>query len=203
MVPGVAIEAGYRRGPALRWIIMTGRSLDLLNIYELMEPDGPRHLVVFLEPLHAQLQGIVSRAVVGEFVPRPDGEFDPATFRLNPEFVAMFVQYMNEEAIQSPELLAQAEQNPSSHLYLVDPRNPQEDDGPPPASDLLGRFSVDAHGRPVPGSFEYNPAHAMFDPVTGPSEILTDRKFYNWLHPIHGTQNGTGRPPRSDLPIVP
>lgn len=177
---------------------MAERSLDLLNIYELMEPEGPRHLVAFLEPVLAELRGIVSHAVVGEFLPRTDGEFDPNTFELNPEFVLQFIRYMNEEAIHSPELLDQAARNPSSQLHLVDPRNLDDDE--PPLSDVLGRFTIDEHGQPVAGSFEYNREHAMFDPVKGPSDILTDRSFYNWLHPV--SDNSQARRP-SDLPIVP
>ncbi len=136
--------------------------------------------------------------MVGEFIPDDEGEFDPHSFELNPEFVEAFVQYMNEDAILSSELLSQAARNPSSHLYLVDPRNPLEQDEPPPPSDLLGRFAIDEHGHPVLNSFEYNHDHAMFDPISGPSDILTDRLFYNWLHPVDETKSGT----LSDLPIV-
>lgn len=178
---------------------MAERSLELLNIYELMEPEGPRHLVAFLEPVLAELHGIVDRAVIGEFTPRvEDGEFDPATFVLNPEFVVQFIRYMNEEAIRSQELLDQAARNPSAHLHLVDPRNTDDDE--PPLSDVLGRFSIDENGQPVPGSFEYNREHRMFDPVKGPSDILMDLSFYNWLHPIRDSHQ-TER--MSDLPIVP
>lgn len=177
---------------------MPERSLDLLNIYELMEPEGPRHLVAFLEPVLADLQGIVSQAVVGEFQPREDGDFDPHSFELNPEFVLQFIRYMNEEAIHSLELLDQAARNPSSQLHLVDPRNLDDDE--PPLSDVLGRFAIDELGHPVPGSFEYNREHAMFDPVKGPSDILTDRSFYNWLHPVSDDAYAVRR---SDLPIVP
>jgi hypothetical protein len=180
---------------------MSERSLDLLNIYELAEPDGPRFLVAFLEAHHAHRRGIVPRAVVGEFTPDPAGEFDPDTFALNPEFVEAFTAYMNDVGIRSAELCSQAAQNPSSLLYLLDPRNDDPGDSPP-VSDLLGRFAIDERGVPVPGSFEYNREHRMFDPVTGPSDILTDRQFYDWLHaPEDDDGEGTHRP--SDLPIVP
>ena len=54
----------------------------------------------------------------------------------------------------------------------------------PPASDVVGGFDVDHDGRIVPGSFEYNAHHAWFDPDSGPSGLLADRQFYDWLHPM-------------------
>lgn len=158
-------------------------SLDLLNIFEVQEPTGTRFLVCFLEPVLAGSIGIVERAVVGEFTPRADGEFDPATFRLNPEFVMAFAGYMNEIGALSPDLEEQGRANPGAALYLVDPRF-GEGPGDPPPSDLLGSIEIDAEGRPVRGSFRYNPHHVLFDPVTGPSFLLLDRRFYDWLHPM-------------------
>lgn len=158
-------------------------SIELLHIYEIEEPEGTRFLVCFLEPVLAGARGIESKAVVGEFVPKPDGEFDPETFVLNPEFVAGFEEYMNALGIDSPELIEQARQNPGSELFLVDPRH-GDPASEPEVGDLLGWISIDDDGTPVDDSFHYNEQHLLFDPLTGPSHILLDRRFYDWLHPL-------------------
>ena len=75
---------------------MADSDLPLLNIYEI-EMDGvPRHLVGFLDPVLAGARGIDTRAMVGEFEPLENGEFDLETFEVNPEFVETFTRYMNE-----------------------------------------------------------------------------------------------------------
>lgn len=160
---------------------MSEPSYDLLNIYEIDESTGPRHYLCLLEPVQAGVKGILWESVVGEFTPRGDGEFDPETFRLNPDFVAAFVAYMNGPMLESPELREQARANPGGFLHLVDPRV-GEPEGEPAPGDMLGGFAIDEGGVPVPGSFRYNPEHLMFDARSGPSGILTDRRFYDWLH---------------------
>ena len=47
---------------------------------------------------------------------------------------------------------------------------------------MIGGFAIDEAGQIVPGSFQYNPAHLWFNPETGSSSILVNRKFYDWLH---------------------
>ncbi len=158
-------------------------SLELLNIYEIDEDGQTRYLVCFLEPVMAGAKGIDGRSVVGEFEPLPDGEFNPHTFQLNPEFVASLTDYMNADAIQAEELQRQAQESPSGWLYLIDPRH-QEPSAEPPAGDVLGAFAVDDAGQVVPNSFQYNSHHLMFDPEKGPSALLMDRRFYDWLHPV-------------------
>jgi hypothetical protein len=152
-------------------------SYDLLNLYEIDGTDGTKHYVCFLDPVLAGARGIDWRCVVGEFEPNPKGDFDPQTFRLNPDFVAAFVGYMNGPVLASEEVREQARANPKGFLHLLDPRC-----GEPEATDLLGGFAIDEAGQPVPGSFRYNPDHLMFDPQSGPSGILVDRRFYHWLH---------------------
>lgn len=156
-------------------------SHDLLNLFEIDEPEGTRHYVCFLDPVRAGAQGIDWRCVVGEFDPTPEGNFDPTGFRLNPEFVAAFVTYMNARVLSSEEVREQARANPESILHLLDPRC-GEPDGEPAEGNLLGGFAIDPQGQPVPDSFRYNPDHLMFDPQQGPSGILIDRRFYDWLH---------------------
>jgi hypothetical protein len=160
---------------------MSDTSLDLLNIYEIQEPAGTRHLVCFLEPVLAGARGIEGRSVIGEFTPRDDGEFDPETFLLNPEFVEAFIRYMNKTVIEAPEMEEQSRANPAGYLHLIDPRCGVQE-GEPPLADVLGGYAIDPDGKAVPGSFRYNPDHVMFDPTSGPSGILTDRRFYDWLH---------------------
>lgn len=158
------------------------QELSLLNIYEVETDSGPRHLVGFLDSVLAGARGIDSRAMIGEFAPGPDGEFNLETFSVNPEFVAAFTAYMNHEAARSPEVIASAEQLRSDWLYLVDPRNQSHADDEPPGADILGCYAVDADGQIVPGSFQYNQNHLWFNPESGTSGLLSDRRFYDWLH---------------------
>lgn len=159
---------------------MPDRTLPLLNVFE-VEIDGMiRHLICFLDPVRAGSVGIDRRAVVGEFTPRPDGAFDPGSFRLNPHFIATLTEYMNESAAHAPELIHAAGVRPGGRVEVLDPRHPADDDPEPPASETLGHFAVDDSGRIVPGSFEYNARHTWFDPD---SALFSSRSFYDWLHP--------------------
>lgn len=157
------------------------QSFELLNIYEFEAPEGPRSFVCFLTPETADSKGVPDRAIVGEFEPNAEGEFDASTFQANTLFLEAFVQYMNAEAIGAPELKAKASENAGSVLALLDPRvaEPAE---PPPKHEVMGWFHIDETGRPVPESFEYNADHVLFDAENGPSGILTDVQFYEWMH---------------------
>jgi len=91
--------------------------------------------------------------------------------------------YMNEEGARNPDLLEQAAQHPGDWLYILDPRFSGAEGEEPPAGDLLGCYAVDGEGRIVPDSFLYNENHVLFDPDSGVSAVLYDRRFYDWLHP--------------------
>lgn len=159
--------------------------LPLLNVYEVADEAGAsHHLLAFAEPVRAGAEGLASRSVVGEFTPGPGGAFDADTFRLNPEFIEAFTAYMNEEAGRSASLIEQARGLASAWLYVIDPRHGPApgDDADPPAGDLLGAFAVDDVGQIVPGSFQYNRAHLLFDPEAGPSGLFRERRFHDWLH---------------------
>ncbi len=164
---------------------MSDSDLPLLNIYEIEDQDkgGTRHLVGFQDPVLAGSVGLASHAMIGEFEPDPDGEFDPETFVLNPEFLEAVVRYMNEQPAITPALAEGARQIPGERLYVVDPRNdtPPEDD--PPPADVLGYFEVDDAGNIVPDSFSYFDGHVWFSREFGVSGMLSDRQFYEWLHP--------------------
>jgi hypothetical protein len=170
---------------------MADPNLPLLNVYEVDMDGAHRHLVCFLDPVLAGVVGISSRAVVGQFVPGPDESFDPETFELNPEFVEVFSQYMNDAAASSPEVVQEARDRPSGWLYLLDPRYTDDSDAAPPPGDLLGCFAVDDTGHVVPGSFQYNSNHLWFDPARGVSGVLSDRRFYDWLHPLASEKGQT------------
>ncbi len=71
---------------------------------------------------------------------------------------------------------------PGQWLYLVDPRNTAPENEDPPGPDMLGCFAVDETGQVVPFSFQYNADHRWFCPDKGPSGLLTDRRFYDWLN---------------------
>lgn len=158
--------------------------MQLLNVYEVVTDDGPASLICFLDPVLAGARGIDPRAVVGIYGEAGVEDFDAAGFRVNPTFVEALTGYMNEEAVESPEVVAEAKNLASGWLYIVDPRDRAEPDAEPPASNLLGAYAVDEAGQVVPGSFQYNEKHAVFDPSQGPSGVLFDKKFYNWLHGV-------------------
>jgi hypothetical protein len=92
---------------------------------------------------------------------------------------------MNDEASRLPEIVAQAREHRGGWLYVIDPRHPDDDAGAePPARDVLGGFRVDENGRILPDSFRYNPGHRLFDPAAGVSGLFSDRRFYDWMHPL-------------------
>ncbi|HEV3165373.1 MAG TPA: hypothetical protein VGZ22_15205 [Isosphaeraceae bacterium] len=163
---------------------MDDKSLSLLNVFEVEVEGATHHMVCYLDPVLAGSRGIDSRSVIGEFTPDAQGEFDPRTFRINPEFIEAFVQYMNAESTGATEAIAQARDQPGGWLYLIDPRNPRRPEVETPPGDLVGCFAVDDTGQIVPNSFQYNQNHLWFDPVSGVSGLLYDRKFYDWLHPV-------------------
>ena len=157
--------------------------LSLLNIFEVEAEEGVTHLVAFLDPVRAGASGILTRSVVGSFVPDAAGEFDAHTFAVNPEFVAAFVDYMNQEPDRVAAIRENARAIPGQWLYLVDPRDATPRDEDPPPSDILGCFAVDDSGQVVPNSFQYNAEHKWFSIETGVSGLLEDRRFYDWLNP--------------------
>jgi hypothetical protein len=167
---------------------MPDPNLPLLNVYEVEVDGATRHLVGFLDPVLAGIKGIDSRAMVGEFTPGPDGEFDPSTFQVNPEFIEAVTRYLNEHPGRSPEVADQARSIPGRKLYLVDPRNTTPLDDDPPAFDVLGAFDVDSEGRVIADTFRYNSAHVWFSAESGISGLLQDRRFYDWLHPVGETR---------------
>jgi hypothetical protein len=159
--------------------------LSLLNVYE-VEDDTQgrvRHLIGFMDGVLAGSIGLVSHAMVGEFEPKEDGSFDPDTFTLNPEFLDAATQFLNAQGKVSQELSEGAAQAPGERLYLVDPRNFSEGDEEPPAEDVLGWYEVDERGAVVADSFSYNPDHRWFTHERGPSGLLMNRAFYEFLHP--------------------
>lgn len=156
--------------------------LQLLNVYEVENEDGPASLVCFLDPVIAGARGIDPRSVVGLYGKPGEEAFDAEGFRVNPAFVEALVGYMNEVASASEEVVAEAKTLASGWLYIIDPRDNAPADGEPPPSNLLGAYAVDETGQVVPGSFQYNEKHTVFDREQGPSGVLFDRKFYDWLH---------------------
>lgn len=156
--------------------------IPLLNVFEVQEADRVRHLIGFLDPILAKSRGLASHAMVGEFVPGLDGAFNPQTFQGNPEFVAAFIAYMNRRIELAPEMAEGASERPGERLFVIDPRN-RDQDREPPGSDVLGSYEVDNLGLIVTDSFTYNPDHRWFCPEAGISGIFYDRRFYAALHP--------------------
>ena len=172
---------------------MSESSLSLLNVFE-VEVDGTtRHVLCFLDPVLAGAKGIDARWTIGELTPQPGGVFDASTFTLYPEFVATVTAYMNDQAREDPALAAQAAAVESQWLYVLDPRyrGAVED---APASEVLGCFAVDETGQIGPGSFQYNRDHVWFERTFGASGLLTDRRFYDWLHPSPGPSRDRSEP---------
>lgn len=156
--------------------------LPLLNIYDVETEGGPVSLLCFLDPVLAGAKGIDERSVVGNYATREGDEFDPDAFRVNPAFVEAVTGFMNEETAETEAIAGQARAIRSDWLYVVDPRDSTGADDEPPPSNVLGAFAVDDAGQVVPGSFQYNANHRMFDPEFGTSGLLFDRAFYDWLH---------------------
>jgi hypothetical protein len=163
--------------------------LPLLNVFEIEDEDQgrTRHLIGFMDPVLAGATGLVSHAMVGEFTPGPEGDFDPDTFAANPEFIEAVVRFMNIQPGRSEQLRQGATEIPGERLYVVDPRAEVEDDDDPAAEDVLGWYEVDAGGTVVPESFRYNAQHEWFSKASGVSGLLMDHGFYAFVHPeAHG-----------------
>jgi hypothetical protein len=156
--------------------------LPLLNVYEVETDHGPTSFVCFLDPVLAGAKGIDPRAVVGEYTTQAGEGFDAGTFRVNPTFVEALTGYMNDQPARSDAIAEQARGITSGWLYVLDPRDHSPADAEPPPVNVLGAFAVDDSGQVVPGSFQYNANHRMFDPEHGTSGVLLDRTFYDWLH---------------------
>jgi hypothetical protein len=161
-------------------------ALPLLNVFEVVTDGVSRHLVCFLDPVLAGARGIDGREIVGEFRPGPNREFDPATFVANPGFIEALTRYMNDEVASTDALRAEAGRYSGGTIHVLDPRSRAAQGEEPSADDVLGGFEVDAAGGIVPGSFRYNGEHLWFNPKTGISGVLADRRFYDWLHPLAG-----------------
>ena len=163
---------------------MSEHSLSLLNVYDVESEGTIRHLICFLDPVLAAAGELNGRSIVGEFTPNEDDEFDNDNFKLNPEFVEAFIEYMNDETSRSPELVREAQEYPSGSLYIIDSRDQTDPSDEPPAANVIGSYSVDEEGRIAPDSFQYNSNHLWFDASHGASGVFHDRRFYNWLHSI-------------------
>ena len=188
-------------------------SLALLNVYEVETEHGPASLLCFLDPVLAGAKGIEPRSIVGEYVTGEGGGFDPDGFRVHPAFVEALTGFMNEEAAETADVAGRARTLASGWLYVLDPRDRSGDGAEPPTANVLGAFAVDDDGQVVPGSFQYNANHKMFDAEHGTSGVLFDRSFYDWFprfagfplcgRPLWGPvrrrrpQRTYGRPPTS------
>jgi hypothetical protein len=158
--------------------------LPLLNVFEVTDDQGGlRHLLAFIEPVLAGSNGIDPRSIVGEITPNAEG-YDPRTLQLNPQFIEAFVSYMNEVQAISPAIKEEARTLPTGWLYIIDPRNTDPEGEDPPPTDLVGAFAVDDEGQVVPQSFQYNANHVLIDQKRGLTGLFSDRRFYDWLHPV-------------------
>src|SRR4051812_38385697 len=135
------------------------QELPLLNIFEVETDEGIRHVVGFVDAVRAGAEGVPTRSIVGAFQPTSEGGFDPESFGANPEFIAAFTDFMNDEPSRSEDVVAQAKTIPSQWLYIVDPRDETPDEDDPPATNIVGCYAVDDTGQVVPNSFQYNGQH--------------------------------------------
>ncbi len=158
--------------------------MQYLNVFEVETEAGPKSFLCFLDPVLAGIKGIDPHAIVGPLSAATGEEFNPDEFTVNPGFVDSFTHFMNDHAAQTPEIIAQAAAVASEWLYVLDPRDQAEDAEEPETVNVLGAFAVDEAGQIVPGSFQYNKNHTLFDRMHGISGILRDQQFYKWLHNV-------------------
>jgi len=158
--------------------------MQILNVFDVETEDGTKSLLCFLDPVIAGIKGINPRSIIGLYGAAEGEDFNPDGFEVNPAFIEAITGYMNEEAAGSDAIIEQAKTLPQGWLYIIDPRDPNEGQDDPPASNLLGAYAVDDSGQVVPGSFQYNENHALFDRSHGLSGLLYDKKFYHWLHEV-------------------
>jgi hypothetical protein len=161
---------------------MSQDAISLLNVLEVQHEGRTRHFLAFVSAEDTGERGLPTRLLVGEFEPDDQGEFDPARFERNPEFIEALVSFMNETPQRQPEIIETARERPGEWLYVLDPRYRHEGPDDPAPSQVVGAFFVDETGAIRPDSFQYNPEHELFCPSTGVSGILMDRVFYEWMH---------------------
>lgn len=97
-----------------------------------------------------------------------------SAFERNRRFVEFFTHYMRGELPLAPEVLERGAALPGQYLYAIDRRAPAG--GDVPFTDVIGWYETDRKGRPVAGSFQYNPDHQLVTPAGKPSSILGDEK---------------------------
>ncbi len=155
----------------------------LLNIFEIEDDTKRRFLLCFLDPVLAGARGIDPRSIVGEFAAPPGVE--PNSFAANPGFSDSLCAFMNAEAASSLDISSEARNHPGGQLFVLDPRaGALQGEQEPNVSDVIGWFQVDEAGVLVQNSFEYNSMHLWINPTNGPSGVLSDRRFHDWLHAI-------------------
>lgn len=96
-------------------------------------------------------------------------------FERNSRFVEFFTRYMRGELSLRPEVLERGAVQPGEVLYAIDRRAPEQG-ADVPFSDVIGWYQTDPRGRPVAGSFQYNPDHQLVTPSGKPSSVLGDQK---------------------------
>jgi hypothetical protein len=163
---------------------MSDSSASLLNVFNVEHNGETIHLLCFVDPAIATAEGLSEEWIVGELDPDETGELRPEGLRVNPEFVLALSGYLNHLPSTRPQIVEQGRAaRGDERLVLLDPRFQGGPADEPPFEDVLGSYKLESDGEIVSGSFVYNSAHRLFDPVRGPSGLFFDLLFHEWLHP--------------------
>jgi hypothetical protein len=185
----IQIDPELISGSVCREVPMLERSLPLLQVREVDQEGAKRHYLCFRGPAPA-VNGVDSRAVVGEFTPDERGAFNPASLRVNTQFISAITAYMNSHVSHMPALAEKARARAGGWVFLADPRHESPAGYHTNQANCVGSFEVDIDGKVIPGSFRYNYNHLLFEPEAGASGLFNDKQFYDWL-------SGQAAPPQA------
>ena len=163
-------------------------SAALLNIYDVETEKGPARSSASSTPCSPGPRGSTTRSVVGDYVDRRGRRVRPRRLpgqpgvRRGPD--RLHERGDRRDPRRSPARPGRSGATGSTSSTPATGPTPRPSRRP---ANVLGAFAVDDAGQVVPGSFQYNANHRMFDREFGTRALLFDRAFYDWLHATSGS----------------
>ncbi len=139
-----------------------GDSVAPIYVYRVDLPEGITDLVTIVPPEQATRQGgLIPEAIVGRLshLLGKDDQITSENFARNTVFVDFLHHVIAHHAPNQPPLRAEAQQQGSGWIYIIDQRTPTPE-GEVPPEDIIGAFEV-VDGHVVPESYRGSPQHRV------------------------------------------